>query len=365
MPENSSGARVLHIFGVLDPGGAEKRTLDLLPGLSAQGHQLDFLTLTGRRGQLAAQFETAGSKVFPLRLGAGFPPRFLRLLKERSYDVVHSHVATSSGPILALARAAGVHGRIAHFRSDGDAHGNAWPRRVQRRAGKALISRHATDILGVSPGALTHGYRPDWATDSRCRVIPNGLPPAPTVKTPRPVGTDLRVVNVGRPLPTKRREMVVSIGAHLAAEGTPTTVTFIGQGGGDIAPWVGSVDIPGLRVTLEGVVDDVRTHLPDHDVLVFPSTLEGLPGVVLEALSMGLPVVASDIPGTRYISGTVPGVTLLRADSPVARWASAARDAALAGPSTRQGLREAFAQSCFTTNTTIQQLGEIYAGHHR
>lgn len=49
------------------------------------------------------------------------------------------------------------------------------------------------------------------------------------------------------------------------------------------------------RVELLGVVDDVRAHLESLDVLLLPSQLDGRPVVVLEALALGVPVIASSV----------------------------------------------------------------------
>jgi glycosyltransferase involved in cell wall biosynthesis len=46
-----------------------------------------------------------------------------------------------------------------------------------------------------------------------------------------------------------------------------------------------------------GVVDDVREHIASLDVLVLPSILDGRPVVVLEALALGVPVIASRVGG--------------------------------------------------------------------
>jgi glycosyltransferase involved in cell wall biosynthesis len=46
-----------------------------------------------------------------------------------------------------------------------------------------------------------------------------------------------------------------------------------------------------------GVVEDIRGHLASLDILVLPSTLDGRPVVVLEALALGVPVIASRVGG--------------------------------------------------------------------
>jgi lipopolysaccharide/colanic/teichoic acid biosynthesis glycosyltransferase/glycosyltransferase involved in cell wall biosynthesis len=54
-------------------------------------------------------------------------------------------------------------------------------------------------------------------------------------------------------------------------------------------------------VTNIGKVSDVRPYLQEMDVFVLPSYREGTPRSALEAMSMGLPVITTDVPGCREV----------------------------------------------------------------
>jgi glycosyltransferase involved in cell wall biosynthesis len=56
-----------------------------------------------------------------------------------------------------------------------------------------------------------------------------------------------------------------------------------------------------------GWVDDTERYFAAMDILIFPSYREGFGSVVIEAESMGVPVVVSDIPGPQ--NGMLDGVT--------------------------------------------------------
>lgn len=50
-----------------------------------------------------------------------------------------------------------------------------------------------------------------------------------------------------------------------------------------------------------GTSEDVKNHIKQADCVVLPSYREGTPKTLLEAASMGLPLVATDVPGCRNV----------------------------------------------------------------
>ncbi len=59
------------------------------------------------------------------------------------------------------------------------------------------------------------------------------------------------------------------------------------------------------RIKFPGYRDDMMEIYPIADIFLFPSYQEGLPMALLEAMGSGLPVIASDIRGTRDLLGRV------------------------------------------------------------
>ena len=76
--------------------------------------------------------------------------------------------------------------------------------------------------------------------------------------------------------------------------------------------------------SLEGAVrmlghrDDLPDVMSAGDVFAFPSLYEGLGGVLIEAMALGLPIVASDLPAVREVVESGGNADLVRAASPEA-----------------------------------------------
>jgi glycosyltransferase involved in cell wall biosynthesis len=70
-------------------------------------------------------------------------------------------------------------------------------------------------------------------------------------------------------------------------------------------------------VLFTGARQDVESLLGIMDLFVLPSLWEGLPTVILESMACGVPVVATDIPGTRELITTGQTGWLARPGDPM------------------------------------------------
>jgi glycosyltransferase involved in cell wall biosynthesis len=110
----------------------------------------------------------------------------------------------------------------------------------------------------------------------------------------------LRVLTVGRALPVKGHALLVEAVADATRRGADVRLTIVGDGPEldrlrARARSLGVAD----RIEFAGAVgqDRVRDYYAQADVFALPSFAEGLPVVLIEAMAMGLPVVASRITG--------------------------------------------------------------------
>lgn len=121
-----------------------------------------------------------------------------------------------------------------------------------------------------------------------------------------PMRPPYRLLAVGRFARTKGFPDLLTAVARLLRENVPVTLTLVGDG-----RWrrklVGMRDRLGLQgvVHMPGFIphDQICNFMLDHDMLIMPSVVhsngdrDGIPNVIMEALSHGMPVIATDVCG--------------------------------------------------------------------
>ena len=110
------------------------------------------------------------------------------------------------------------------------------------------------------------------------------------------------VVSVGRQEFQKGQEYLIRAMDEIADE--RVLLLIAGRTGSATAHLQQLIHEMGLadRVRLLGHRDDVPELLAAADVFAFPSLYEGLGGALIEAMSMGLPIVATDLPAIREVT---------------------------------------------------------------
>lgn len=333
--------RVAHILGALDRGGVEMRTLDLVRSLD-DAFSIYMITLSGREGSLAKDYRDAGASVKPIAIYSWtFPFRFLYFLYRHRIQAVHSHIHHTSGLITFLAMLAGVQKRVVHYRSDGVVDSSlSFLDRLKNRIMRGLIDISATRIVAVSPATMAIAWKEEWSTDPRCSVLVNGFDLAsfedrinaggcPDLgKMPRPI-----ILHLGRAdLPTKNRLGAIDVFNRYCERGNVGTLVFVGRDGIDEdqaelnrAIWKTRTDSARTseRVLFLGECSNIIDILYSVDVLLFTSLLEGLPGVLVESRCAGVPVVASDLPGCRFLAETLTRVNLVSTADSLDTWVDA------------------------------------------
>lgn len=142
--------------------------------------------------------------------------------------------------------------------------------------------------------------------DRKLQVIENGVVVPETVL---PHDDGLRIVAVNRFDTQKNPELLVDIAVALRSRlGDGFRMTVIGQGDA-LAETRAKIAAHGLsdQVMLPGPTDDPRAVFRANNAFLSTSRWEGMPLAVLEAMSEGLPVVATDVVGNRDV--VTDGVT--------------------------------------------------------
>lgn len=368
---------VVHFIGRLVPGGAERRTLELIEAASSAEFRHVVCVTSGLLGTLDSNYGAAGAQIEYLKIKSIlFPIRLIRLFRRYAVDVSHSNLAYSSGYVLFLAYVSGVPNRIAMFVSDRSSRRPGGLSRIQRYVMRFLIDRFSTQIVGLTPKSLELVWSPTWRIDPRCKVVPRGVPvPAGKGSIPEDLelfASDTIIVHAGRAdLPTKNREKAISVFAAYNKLNPDSRLVFVGRDGKDTEQrdtnrrnWLQLVSQLGVsdRVHFLGEKEKVVDYLSYSDGFLFTSTLEGLPGVVLEALSAGLPVTSSSLPGTEFIDEHVRNVKLLDPFEPDATWATTLFEAVPGklGDRSRERNMSEFAQSIFTLQAATERYSTLW-----
>jgi glycosyltransferase involved in cell wall biosynthesis len=316
--------RVLQALTTAELGGTERMVLRLLEHTDRARVECDLSVLDGD-GPVLAHARELGVRTIDLT-GSGGPMgagrRFRRLLVEGRYDVVHFYGFRMSLIGRAAARLIGPRPRVIHGIRGVHVTESADISTPKTRAAIAIerLFSGLIDLYVANSSDAVH-YLRSHGVRGRFVVIYSGIEPSEFDPEHRRFDADdargaagltraAEVITVARFRPGKRHEDLIAAIRQLRARGVRVLCTMVGDG-----PTRTSVESlvrewslhDEVRFAGECAPHQIPALLARADVFVLPSLREGLPGSVMEAMATGLPVVATDVPGTREL--VVDGVT--------------------------------------------------------
>ena len=283
--------KVVHLVIGGEVAGGQIVALRLARAARERGHDVSFVSPSSGSFVELARGEGFPVDVVPLG-GALDVPSLLRLRRAiRGADVLHTHAHFS---LNVLGRVAG---RLAGMRVVAHMHiENAFRAGRGRRAQVLLdnaTARLCSAIVAVSDATRESLVRQGYPAD-RLVTIHNGIEPAEPAEPVRLADGPI-VLEVARLAEVKGQKQLIR-----ALEQLDATAVFVGRDLEDGGRYEEELRraASGRRVVFAGYRDDVPALLAGCDVFCLPSTIEGLPLVVLEAMAQARPVVATAVGGT-------------------------------------------------------------------
>lgn len=307
---------VLQLVGSFDQGGSERQAVQLARLLKEDGSVRVHIGALRREGSLLGEAVAAGFDEIPeFRISSFHGRDFIsavmrcaRFVRENGIDVVHSHDFYTNVFGAAVSLSAKVGLNIASKRETGGLRSPAQSfveKLAFRRARKILVNSEAVGRYLAAEGVPTE----------KVSVVYNGLDLARMTPTSTdraeicaalglPADPSARFVTLVANLRHRVKNQFLLLRAATTVAGRYPDVHFVLAGEGELrtglesaAARLGVAD----RVHFTGRCDRVPDLLSVSSVGVLTSFHEGFPNAVLEYMSAGLPVIATNVGGVAEV----------------------------------------------------------------
>ena len=310
--------RVLHAITRLTLGGSSENTIASCVALDEAGYECTLaasfresdassLVDARRRGCRVVDLQALGREV-ALIADLTALAQILRLIRRERPAIVHTHTSKAGF----IGRLAAVIARVPAVIHQPHGHvfyGYYSPRRTAVFTELERQAARWTDriITLTDRGAAEHLAR-GIGRAAQYAAVPSGVPTA-ELRAGAPARSEARVrlgldpaafvvVGLGRLVPIKGFDLLVRALPAVVAQIPSAQVLLVGEGAerarlGGIARSLGVTE----RLRMTGEIMDVTTHLAAADVLAVPSRNEGMGRVIVEAMALRIPVVATAVGG--------------------------------------------------------------------
>lgn len=329
--------RVLIIAGEMNIGGQENQLMNIIRYADKRKFQIDF-TSTAHNPHYKKEMIALGGQCLFIRDTEG--RHFLRycldlykILKKGKYDIVHANELFHSGMVLAVAKYAGVKGRIAHSHSSNQDYKGDYLRQAYSAVMRKMILRYGNCFLACSSVAAEFLYGHSILQNPRYHLIKNSVDTerfltasfSETDETPSQ-GDWKNVLQVGRFCDVKNFLFTCDLAKWCRDNGKKIRFLCVGNSGigseyeyeKEVRQKIEAFGIEGYMHIL-GLRSDVEMLMKKADALLLPSKFEGMPLTIIEAQASGLPCVVADT-FSHEVDFGIDLITWLKLNDGVERW---------------------------------------------
>ncbi|MDE6405650.1 MAG: glycosyltransferase, partial [Lachnospiraceae bacterium] len=297
MNEKRERKKIAFYIGSLHKGGAERVFVNLAEYFQTEGYRVVMVTQYQKEEEydLPDGIERILSDIGEEKVSVSRVVNFLRRLnklrviwKREKPDLVLSCIGKNN--FMAVVTAMGTKTK-AVVSVVGEAK-EEYPSKGMRLLADFLFSRAAGVVLQTERSRSFFCRK----VGEKAVILPNSLNPA--FIRPRYEGVrEKRIVSVGRMDANKNHEMQLRAFAALKDKYPDYTLVIYGDGElrSHIEETAAELGIGG-RVSLPGVVQDVAARIEQASLFLLTSYSEGVSNALIEALALGLPVIATDVP---------------------------------------------------------------------
>jgi len=294
--------KIVYIEANPGNGGAEEYAVNLALEARDAGHDVCFV-LGDATGAMVEKVREANFDmlIIPMKssfnlfkvLGSAW--KLKRFIDDYKPDIIHAQMLREQSLVI-LAKMLGAKTRLVRsFHRLDQFNGKMRP--------LMWVYRRYTDAF-IATSEYVKGYLAENGLKKNVFVVHNGVPAVVVTAKKKGLGF------LGRLAPEKGIKDFVLVNSKLFAD-EPLT---IGGDGPDMNELGTVVSQKRLKTKLLGQISDKNAFFGLFNVLVLPSSTEALPLVVLEAFSIGTPVVAFDIPPLRGLIDGENGILVKPGD---------------------------------------------------
>ena len=310
MPKEYHRTRILHVTFNMGFGGTEQVIRQLVSHLDPDRYECEVACIDGEVGAIGeAMREQLGTQFHTYQRNPGFDlnaVRWLRkVIKAGNFEVVHCHQYSPY-----------CYGWLAHWgtgvRLLFTEHGRFHPdtHRKKARLINPIMAYTTHSLIAISEATKDALVEYEYMPRSRIQVIYNGIAPL-TVNPDRQrelretlgIQPDETVIGtVARLDPVKNQPMILRAAQTLIEKGYKIRVIIVGDGPemANLKSLASDLNIES-NTNFTGFQSTPGDYLSLMDIFLLPSYTEGTSMTLLEAMSLGIPVVATRVGGTPEI----------------------------------------------------------------